>query len=88
MFSIGVFKLGGVFKLHVWLQAQWMASDIAPLVNLVQGYIELGANMLISPSSFLQVLQLWVVVDMVIVALSGQSIDYMSSVVVCRCMKV
>ena len=65
-----------------------MASNLAPLVNLVQGYIELGAKMLAFSSSFLQVLQLWVAVVMVIVALSRQSINCTSCVVVCRCMEV
>ena len=52
-----------------------MVSDLAPLVNLVQEYVELGAKMLVFPSYVLLVLQLWVVVVMVIVAMSGQSID-------------
>ena len=39
-------------------------------------------------SSSLLVLQLWVAVVMVIVALSRQSIDCKLSVVVCRCMEV
>ena len=82
MFSIGVFKL------RVWLRAQWVASDLAPLVNLVQGYVELGAKMLVFSSSFFHVLQLWVAIIMVIVALSRKSIDCKSCVVVCRCMEV
>ena len=52
-----------------------MVSDLAPLVNLVQEYVELGAKMLVFSSYVLLVLQLWVVVVMVIVAMSGQSID-------------
>ena len=65
-----------------------MASDLAPLANLVQGYVELGAQMLIFSSSFLFVLQLWVPIVMVIVAMSEQSIDCRPSVVVRGCMEV
>ena len=82
-----VFSIG-VFKLHIWLRAEWEASDLAPLVNLVQGCIELGAKMLVFSSSFILILQLWVVVVMVIVALSGQSIDCKPNVVVRTCMEV
>jgi hypothetical protein len=82
-----VFSIG-VFKLHVWLRAQWVASDLAPLASFVQGYVELGAKVLGFSSSFLLVLQLWVALVMVIVAMSGQSIDCRLSVAICGCMEV
>ena len=65
-----------------------MASVLPPLVNLIQGCVELGAKMLVFSSSFLLVLQLWVVVVMLSVAVSGQSINCKPNVVVCRCMEV
>ena len=65
-----------------------MASNLATLVNLVQGCVELVAQMLIFSSSFLFVLQLWVPIVMVIVAMSEQSIDCRPSVVVRGCMEV
>ena len=40
---------------------------LALLANLVQGYVGLGAKLLVSTSSVLQVLQLWVVVVVVMV---------------------
>ena len=46
-----------------------MASDLAPLVSHIQGYVELGAKMLVFSSSFLLVLQLWIAVIMVIVVI-------------------
>ena len=65
-----------------------MASDLAPLVNLVEGYVELGVGMLAFSSSFLLVLQLWVAVVMEIVAMSRRSIDYRASAIVHGCKKV
>ena len=57
-----------VFKIRVYLRAQWVASDLAPLVNLVQGYVGLGVKVLVFSSSFLLVLQVCVAIFMVIVA--------------------
>ena len=64
-----------------------MAFDLASLVNFVQGYVELGAKMLVFPSSFLLVLQLWVAVVMVVVAVSVQTIGC-RPIVVRGCMEV
>ena len=65
-----------------------MAFDLAILVNLVQGYVELGAKVLVFSSSFLLVLQLWVAIVMVIVAMSAQPIDCKPNVAISGCMKV
>lgn len=65
-----------------------MASVLATLVNLVQGYIELGARVLIFFSFFLLVLQLRVAILLMTVGLSGQSIDCRPNVGVRRCMHV
>ena len=82
MFSIGVFKLSIGFKLNGWLMV------LHHLSILFKGMLNLGAEMLVFSSSFILILQLWVAVVMVILALFGQSIDCQLSVVVRGCMEV
>ena len=65
-----------------------MDSDLAPPVNFIQGYVELDAKTLVHSSSFLLILQLWVVIVTVIMALSRQSIGCMLNVDVCGGMEV
>ena len=88
VFSICVDKLSGVLKIRVWLWAQWVAPNLAPLVNLVQGYVALGVKMLVFFFFFPYGFAFVVAIVMVIVALSIQTIDCMSKVVVCICMEV
>ena len=65
-----------------------MASDLAPLVYLTQGCVESGTKMLVLSSPFLMDLQLYVAIVMMIVAISGQSINCRLNVVVRTCMGV
>ena len=63
-----------------------MASNLAALLNFVQGYVEQGAKLLVFSSPFLLVLQMWVTIVMVIVTMSGQAINCKPSTIICICM--
>ena len=65
-----------------------MDYDPAPFVSFVQGFVELDAKKLVRSSPFLLILQLWVAIVMVIVAMSRQSIGCMLNPDVCGSMKV